>query len=108
VQILVTGRHVEVTDQVREYVNEKVSKLPRFYDRVHTVEVVLDHESDEFKAEMIARADGSPAFVASETGPDTFALIDLIVDKLERQLKKHKEKCRHPKHEPRDDSLSQP
>ncbi len=107
-QILVTGRHVEVTDEIREYVKDKASRLPRFYDRVHTIEVVLDHESDEFKAEMIARADGSHAFVASETGPDTFALIDLIVDKLERQLNKHKEKCRQPKHEPRDDSLGQP
>jgi ribosomal subunit interface protein len=41
--------------------------------------------------------------VASETGPDTFALIDLIVDKMERQLTKHKEKNRNHRQDPRAD-----
>ena len=98
-QIQVTGRHVDVTDDVRDYIHRKVSKLPRFYDRVHAVEVVLDHESDQFTAEMIVRADGRQSFVAGEAGPDTFALVDLIVDKLERQLTKHKEKNRSHKGE---------
>jgi ribosomal subunit interface protein len=46
---------------------------------------------------MIVRADHKQTFIASETGPDTFALIDLIVDKLERQLTRHKEKVRNRK-----------
>ena len=105
--ITVTGRHVEVSADVRGYAEQKVARLPRYYDRLNSVEVILDHESDEFTVEMIAKADGSPPFVAKEAGPDTFALIDLSVDKLERQLVRHKEKCRSPKHEPRDDSLGQ-
>lgn len=96
-QIKVTGRHVEVTDDVRAYVEGKAAKLPKYYDRIHEIEVVLDHESEQFTAEMIVRADHKHTFVASETGPDTFALIDLIVDKLERQLTKHKEKRRNRK-----------
>lgn len=96
-QIQVTGRHVEVTDDVRTYVEGKAAKLPKYYDRIHEIEVVLDHESEQFTAEMIVRADHKHTFVASETGPDTFALIDLIVDKLERQLTKHKEKRRNRK-----------
>lgn len=102
-QVTVTGRHVEVSDEVREYVQDKAGKLPRFYDRVHSIEVVLDHESDQFTAEVIVRTDGKHTFVASESGPDTFALVDLVVDKLERQLKKLKEKNREHKHEPRED-----
>ncbi len=102
-QIRVAGRHVEVTDDVREYVQSKVSKLPRFYDRIHEIEVVLDHESEQFTAEMIVRADRKHTFVARETGPDTFALIDMVTEKLERQLIRHKEKNRNRKHDGRSD-----
>ena len=103
VDIRITGRHVEVPDDVRNYAQEKASKLPRFYNRIHEIELVLDHEGDQFTAEMIVRVDQKQTFVGSETGPDTFALIDLIVDKLERQLKKHKEKSRNHKHDTRPD-----
>ena len=98
-QILVTGRHVEVTADVRKYVEEKAAKLPRYYDRIHEIEVVLDHESEQFKVEMIVHVDKKHTFVAQETGPDTFALIDIITDKLGRQLTKHKEKTRNHKHD---------
>lgn len=103
-RIRVTGRHVEVTDEVRGYVEAKANKLPRFYDRIHEIEVILDHESGQFTAEMIVRTDHKHTFVASEVGPDTFALVDQVVDKLERQLTKHKEKLRN--HRP--DGKSEP
>ncbi len=98
-QIQVTARHVTLTDDVRDYAETKAGKLSRFYDRIHEIEVVLDHESEQFTAEMIVRADRKHTFVASETGPDTFALIDLVVEKLGRQLTRHKEKNRNRKHE---------
>lgn len=98
-QIQVTGRHVEITDDVRDYIRDKVAKLPRFYDRIHEVEVVLDHESEQFTAEMIVRAGRKHTFVARETGPDTFTLIDLVIEKLERQLTRQKEKYRNRKHD---------
>ncbi|MCH7591952.1 MAG: ribosome-associated translation inhibitor RaiA [Planctomycetes bacterium] len=97
-QIRVTARHVEVSNDVREYIYEKASKLPRYYDRIHEIEVILDHESEQFSAEMIVRVEREPTIVASETGPDTFALIDVIVGRLERQLKKLKDKRRNHKH----------
>ena len=96
-QILVTGRHVEVTNEVREYVETKAGRLTKYYDRIHEIEVILDHESEQFSAEMIVRTDGKHTFVARGTGPDTFALVDEIVVKLERQLTKHKEKNRNRK-----------
>lgn len=106
-QIRVTGRHVEVTEDVRNYVEDKANKLPRFYDRIHGIEVVLDRESEQFTAEMIVRADRKHTFVASDTGPDTFALIDMLVDKLERQLKRHKEKNRNHKHDSKGETTSE-
>ena len=98
-QIRVTGRHVEVNDEIRDYVDAKANKLPRFYDRIHEIEVVLGRESEQFTAEIIVRVDNKHTFVASDSGSDRFALVDTIVDKLERQLTKHKEKNRNHKHD---------
>ena len=106
-KIQVTGRHVEVTEDLREYIETKANKLPRYYDRIHEIEVVLDHESEQFTAEMIVRVDQKHTFVARETGPDTFVLVDLVVDKLERQLVRHKEKRRNHKHDGKADFPSQ-
>jgi len=97
VQIRITARHVELTDEVKEYIEEKAEKLPRYYDRIHNVEVILDHESEQFSVEMIVHADKKQTFLARETGPDTFALVDQLIEKLERQLTKHKEKNRNHK-----------
>ncbi len=97
-QISVIGRHVEITPEIRSYAEEKGAKLPRFYDRVSSIEFVLDLESDRLTAEVIVKADGIHEFVAKETGSDPAALIDLIVEKVERQLKKHKEKARNHRH----------
>ena len=90
-----------VTEEVKSYAAEKAGKLPRFYDRVQAIEVILDHEGDDFTVDMIVRAEGKSHFIAHESGPDTFALIDLIVDKLERQLRQHKERFRNRKHSAR-------
>ena len=102
-EIRITGRHVEVPDDVRDYLQEKANKLPRFYDRIHAFDVVLDHQSDQFMVEMIVHADRKQTFVVSDAGPDTFALVDSLIDKLERQLVRHKEKMRQHKHEGRPD-----
>ncbi len=103
-KVQVSARHVELTDDVRDYIETKANKLPRFYDRIHEIEVVLDHESEQFTAEMIVRVDDKHTFVAKELGPDTFALVDLITEKLERQLKKYKEKKRNHRHDGRVDA----
>ena len=63
-QILVTGRHVEITNDVRAYVEDKTSKLSKYYNRIHEIEVVLDHESDQFKVEVIVRAGHKHTFVS--------------------------------------------
>ena len=98
-QIQVTGRHVSVTADVREHIDTKIGKLPRFYDRIHEVDVILDHELDQFTVEIIVRCGRKQTFVVRESGSDTFGLIDSIVEKLSRQLTKHKEKHRNHKHD---------
>lgn len=99
-QITVTGRHVTVTEEVKQFAAQKAEKLPRYYDRIQAIEVILDHEGDDFTVDMIVSA-GRNNFIAHEAGPDVFAAVDLIVDKLGRQLKRHKEKFRDRKHRTR-------
>lgn len=96
-QIVVSGRHINVTAEVKAYALQKAEKLPRFYDRVQSIEIVLDVEGDDFAVDIIVTA-GRNNFIAHESGADVFALIDLIVDKLERQLTRHKERFRNRKH----------
>ena len=94
-----TGKHIDVTDAMRSHAEEKVSKLPRYYNGINQVEVVVDGSAGgQFSVEVIARGEHSNVFVASETGDDTYTCIDLAVHKLERQLSKKKEKERNHKH----------
>ncbi|GMU38059.1 MAG: Ribosome hibernation promoting factor [Phycisphaerae bacterium] len=98
-QLTVKSRHVEVPEEIRKYAETKASKLPRFLDRISAIEFVLDQESDLWTAELIVKVDRASDFVAKETGPDRYALIDSIVEKVERQLIRHKEKVKD--HHPR-------
>jgi len=97
-----------MTEDIRAYTEEKVAKLHRYYDRIQEVSVVFGHESEQFTAEIIVRAERKHTFIASESGPDTFGLVDLIVEKLERQLKKHKEIIRNHKHDGRPEIKPEP
>lgn len=100
-QVTVSGRHMSVSDAVRDYCREKAQHLVHFYDRIRSVEVILDGHNGQHSAEMIVHSDGTPPFVASEEQPDLYAAIDLLLDKIERQITRHKDKLRNRKHPPR-------
>ena len=93
-EILITGRHVEIPEELRAHVRERATKLTRYYDRVHDVEVVFDHESEQFTAELIVRLDRKHTMVTSDVGPDAGVLVDRICSKMEHQLSKYKQKLR--------------
>ena len=97
-QISVTGRHLEIKGPMREYVEEKAGKLIRYYDRIERIEVIVDRESNHQSVEMVVRADHKNTFVAQVNADDFYEAVDLVIDKLERQLTKHKEKFRNRKH----------
>ena len=95
----ITGKHVEITDAIRNYAEEKTEKLPRYYDSINRIEVIIEgNEGGKPSVEIIASAEHSNVFVAQETGDDTYACIDIAIHKLERQLRKKKEKQRNNKH----------
>jgi putative sigma-54 modulation protein len=98
VQIVVSARHADITDEMKEYAERKTSKLLKYYDKIQEIEVILDSESAKPRVEIIVNAEHKNMFVASEVGDDFFACTDLAVDKLGRQLTKHKDKHRNRKH----------
>ncbi|WP_432799205.1 ribosome hibernation-promoting factor, HPF/YfiA family [Poriferisphaera sp. WC338] len=97
-EVIVSGKHLDVTEPIREFAEEKANRLPKFYDRVSTVEVIIDKaDSHTFDAEVIAHVDGAEHFVATGKNSDLYHCIDETVHKVERQLHDHKEKLRNHK-----------
>ena len=90
-QINLSGHHVEITTPLREYVNSKMERLERHFDQVTDIHVVLDVEKLRHKAEATMHISGGDIF-ADAVEENMYAAIDSLVDKLDRQLKKHKEK----------------
>ena len=94
-QLNLTGRHVDITDSLRDYVNNKFAKLQRHSDHITNVHVILDVEKLCQKAEATILVSGAELFASTEH-QDMYAAIDSLIDKLDRQVIKHKEKfARH-------------
>jgi len=95
----ISGKHIEITEAIRVHAEEKTSKLPKYYNSINQVEVIVDGaQGASTSVEIIARAEHSKVFVGTETGEDTYRCIDMAVHKLERQLRKAKSKERDNKH----------
>ncbi|UTP72823.1 ribosome hibernation promoting factor [Alteromonas sp. LMIT006] len=90
-QINLTGHHVEITDSLRDYVDTKFEKLERHFDHINNVQVILNVEKIRQKAEAKLNLNGGEVFATSEH-EDMYAAIDSLIDKLDRQVIKHKEK----------------
>jgi putative sigma-54 modulation protein len=96
-QITVAGRHMDVTDAVRSYAEEKIGKVAKIHDRDDMqIEVVLHVEKNPANknrdvAEVTARSKGI-VVRAEEAAPDMYAALDLVSEKLERQMRKYKTK----------------
>ena len=95
----ISGKHVEITEAIKAHAQEKTSKLPKYYNSINQVEVVVDGgQGGQTSVEIIARAEHSKVFVGTEIGEDTYRCIDMAVHKLERQLRRAKSKERDNKH----------
>ncbi len=90
-QINISGHHLDLTDALRDYVNEKFSKLERHFDNITSIQVILSPEPKTHKAESTIRLGGGELFATAEAD-DMYAAIDMLTDKLDRQILKHKGK----------------
>ena len=90
-RIEISGHHVEVTDSMRGYVEQKIERIERHFDIVSDVHCILSVEKLRHKAEAKVNVNGGTIY-AETTEDDMYAAIDGLVDKLDRQVRKHKEK----------------
>jgi putative sigma-54 modulation protein len=96
----ITGKHIEITEAIRSYAQEKTDKLPKYYNTIDHIEVIIDGEpKGKTSVEIIARGEHSKIFVVTETGEDLYRCIDAAVHKLEEQLRRKKSRERDDKHD---------
>ncbi len=90
-QLNLTGHHVVITAALRDYVDNKLERLERHFDHVTDVHCILTVEKLQHKAEATVHVSGGKLY-ADAIEDDMYAAIDGLIDKLDRQVKKHKEK----------------
>lgn len=86
-----SGHHVEITPALRTYITSKLERVQRHFDQVTDMTVILSVEKLRQKAEATLNVSGASLHADAEDG-DMYAAVDALVDKLDRQIKKHKEK----------------
>jgi putative sigma-54 modulation protein len=95
-QVLITGRHVDVTPAMKEYAREKAGKLAKIHERLTKIEVTLDVEHHQahrsFVVEIVASGERGAHLVGKVESPDLYAGVDLAEDKVVRQLIRHKDR----------------
>jgi putative sigma-54 modulation protein len=89
--LTITGHHLEVTQPIRDYIESKLERVIRHFDHVTSVSVILTVEKLRQKAEVTLHVRGRDIFVEAES-EDMYATLDNLIDKLDRQVLKHKEK----------------
>ena len=90
-QLNISGHHVEVTKSLRDYVETKIEKIERHFDIVSDVHCILTVEKLQHKAEATVNVNGGTIY-ADAIEEDMYAAIDGLIDKLDRRVRKHKEK----------------
>jgi putative sigma-54 modulation protein len=95
----ISGHHVSVTPALREYVTHKVERITRHFDHVIDMNVCLSVDKEGQKAEINVHVKGRDLF-AQSTNDNLYAAIDLLVDKLDRQVIRHKHRSNDHQHEP--------
>ena len=96
-QINISGHHLEITDALRDYVEEKFDRLERHFDRIIAVQVILQVEKLKQKAEAALHVAGREVVANAEHG-DMYAAIDLVTKKVQAQLRKRHSKFKARNH----------
>ena len=96
----ITGHHVELTPAIREYASNKLERVIRHFDHVTSVHVILSVDKLVQKAEVTLHVKGKDIY-ADATDANLYASIDLVTDKLDRQVVKHKERVSDHTHDKR-------
>lgn len=88
----IRGKNIEITQKLREYVEKRVGKIAKYFDKVDEISVFLEVEKDSHIVEVTANIYGGLVLRGEESTGDMYTSIDLVVEKLERQIHKQKTK----------------
>jgi len=91
----ISGHHLDLTPPLREYVTTKLKRIERHFDHLINADVILSVEKLRHKAEATVHASGADLHAEAVVDADMYAAIDSLIDKLDQQTRKHKEKLRH-------------
>jgi putative sigma-54 modulation protein len=91
-KIIISGRHVGVTDTMKEYARTKVEKLVRFFERATSCRVTMDVDNLDHQVEMVIDVSRGVRLVGKAEAPDMYAACDLAEQKLAQQLRRYKER----------------
>lgn len=95
-EIIIHARHLDATDAIKSYVNKKASKLTKYSSKINKIQFTLKIEGTNNIVEAICSA-AKATLVAETVNSDMYAAIDLVMDKLEKQIIKQKEKLKQPR-----------
>ncbi|SMN00861.1 Ribosome hibernation protein YhbH [uncultured Candidatus Thioglobus sp.] len=90
-QLNISGHHLEITEAIKQHSTEKLSKIKNHFDHLINVNMILEVEKDVQKAEATIHISGADLFAKAESD-NMYTSIDRMVNKLDVQVKKHKEK----------------
>lgn len=90
-KIKITGRHIDVSESLKDYAEKKISKLEKHFQQLIDIHLILYKEKLDRVAELIISGD-SVQFHAREKAADLYSALDLLVDKMESQIARFKEK----------------
>lgn len=91
-QVKITTRHGHINEATQQYIRDKAEKLLNHFQRIMQIDVVVDLKEEQSMVEFQVSAEHKHDFVASERNQDILAACDLVLDKLERQISKYKQK----------------
>ncbi|MGQ0501231.1 MAG: ribosome hibernation-promoting factor, HPF/YfiA family [Panacagrimonas sp.] len=91
----ISGHHLDLTPPLRDYVTTKLKRIERHFDHLINADIILSVEKLRHKAEATVHASGADLHAEAVVDADMYAAIDALMDKLDQQTRKHKEKLRH-------------
>ncbi|HIM58371.1 MAG TPA: ribosome-associated translation inhibitor RaiA [Gammaproteobacteria bacterium] len=90
-QLSISGHHLDVTEAIKRHSTEKFSKIKHHFDHLININMILEVAKDVQKAEATIHVSGADLFAKAESD-NMYTSIDQMVNKLDSQIKKHKEK----------------
>lgn len=99
-QIKISARHGHLSEPTQEFIREKAQRLLRIFERLQSIEVTVDLQNELKTVEFLVSAEHKHDFVAHESNGDILTAVDSVIDKLESQVRRYKEKIQDHRRRP--------